>query len=72
MTIRKTVNLLMKICKVHPYLGELSKENQLAGAIATAELFKKFAEDGQTDEAMNLPVEHWNEVIEQLKTKKNG
>ncbi len=71
MTIRKTVNLLMRISKVHPYLGELSKENQVAGAIATAESFKEFAENGQTDEAMNLPVEHWNEVIEKIKKINN-
>jgi hypothetical protein len=69
MTIRKIVNLLMRISKIHPYLGELSKENQVAGAIATAELAKEFAENGQTDEAMNIPVEHWNEVIKQLKAK---
>lgn len=69
MTIRKTVNLLMRISKTHPYLGELSKENQVASAVATAELFKEFAEQGYTDEAMNLPVEHWDKVIEQLKIK---
>jgi hypothetical protein len=57
----------MRISKIHPYLGELSKENQVVSAVATAELFKEFAEQGYTDEAMNLPVEHWDKVIEQLK-----
>jgi len=61
----------MRISKTHPYLGELSKENQVESAIATAELSKEFAENGQTDEAMNLSVEHWNEVIEKLKKINN-
>lgn len=70
MTLRKTVNLLLRISKTHPYLGELSKEQQCESAISTAQLFKKFAEQGHTDEAMDLPVEHWNQVIEQLNTKR--
>lgn len=68
MTVRKTVNLLLKISKTHPYFGELSKEQQYESAIATAQLFKEFAEQGHTDEAMDLPVEHWNQVIEKLET----
>jgi hypothetical protein len=70
MTLRKTVNLLLRISKTHPYLGELSKEQQYESAIAPARLFKEFAEQGHTNEAMDLPVEHWNQVIEKLNTKR--
>jgi len=66
MTIIKTRNLLMKISKTHPYRGELSKEDQLIAAISTAKLFREFAGNGQTNEAMDLPVEHWDEVIKLL------
>lgn len=70
MTIRKTVNLLLRISKIHPYIGELSIEQQYSSAIATAELFKEFAEQGHTNEAMDLPVSHWNQVIEKLNRNK--
>lgn len=70
MTLRKTLNLLLKISKTHPYLGELSKEQQYESAIAVAQLCKEFAEQGHTDEAMNLPVEHWDQAIEQLNIKR--
>lgn len=70
MTLRKTVNLLLRISKTHPYFGELSKEQQYESAIATAQLFKEFAEQGRTNEAINLPVEHWDQVIEKLNTQR--
>jgi hypothetical protein len=70
MTLRKTLNLLLKISKTHPYLGELSKEQQYESAIAVTQLCKEFAEQGHTDEAMNLPVEHWDQAIEQLNIKR--
>jgi NH3-dependent NAD+ synthetase len=73
MTLRKTVNLLLRISKTHPYLGELSKEQQYDSAIATTQLLKELAElaeQGHTEEAMGLPVKHWDQVIEQLNIKR--
>ena len=67
MTLTKTVNLMLKSSDTNPYSGKLSKEDNYIAAIDLAELCKEFAENGQTDEAMDLDVEHWNNVIERLK-----
>jgi len=69
MTLTKTVNLMLKSSDTNPYSGKLSKEDNYIAAIDLAELCKEFAENGQTDEAMDLDVEHWNNVIERLKQK---
>jgi hypothetical protein len=69
MTLTKTVNLILKASNTNPYSGKLSKEDNYISAIELAELCKEFAENGQTDEAMDLDVNHWNEVISRLKIK---
>ena len=68
MTIRKTVNIMLRCSDTNPYIGKLSEEDKYKAAIELAKLFKQFAEKGMTDEAMNLDVNHWNEVIVKLKT----
>ena len=72
MTILKTVNLILRSSNTSPYTGKLSKENNYIAAIELAELCLKFAENGQTDEAMNLDVNHWKEVILRLKKRRDG
>jgi len=71
MTLTKTVNLMLKSSDTNPYSGKLSKEDNYISAIELAELCKEFAENGQTDEAMDLDVNHWNEVISRLKIEQN-
>ena len=69
-TIRKSVNLMLKSSDSHPYYGKLKEADNVEAAIALAELCLEFAEDGKADEAMNLDVEHWKEVIEELEQKR--
>ena len=69
MTLSKTVNLCLQSSDTNPYSGKLSTADNYIAAIELAELFKQFAEDGYTDEAMNLDTNHWNEVIRRLKLK---
>ena len=69
MTIRKTVNLVMRCSSVCPYRGKLSDEVALAEAVELAKLCLDFAEKGMTDEAMDLDSEHWKEVIVKLENK---
>ena len=66
MTTQEIVTLLMHSCDTNPYSGKLSKRDTIIGAIDLAKLCKNFAEKGYTDEAMHVPTEQWNEVIEQL------
>ena len=67
MTIRKTVNLMIKSSNHNPYSGRLSKKDNVLCAIELAKLCKEFADTGQTDEAMDLDSEHWKLVIAKLK-----
>jgi hypothetical protein len=66
MTLEKTVKLLIKSSNTHPYLGKLESEETLQGAIDLANLLKDFAKNGQTDEAMNLSVSHWDDCLDVL------
>ena len=70
MTTLKLVNLTMRCSRTHPYRGKLSNKDQIFHAIELAELFKKYADDGQTDEAMDIDSTQWVEVINKLKQKK--
>jgi len=72
MTILKTVNLMLRSSDTNPYSGKLSTNQHYIAAIELAELCLKFAEDGQTDEAMDLDVPHWNAVISKLKLKQQN
>ena len=67
MTINESVKLMMDSSNHHPYFGPLTHATNAIAAIELAQLCKKFAENGQTDEAMNLDAEHWQEVINRLK-----
>ena len=59
---------MLKSSNGNPYTGLLSNKDNLAAAINLAKLCKEFADKGQTDEAMNIPSEQWEEVIDELKT----
>lgn len=69
MTTRKLVNLMLKSSNYNPYTGMLSEKGNLIAAIELAKLFKHFADDGQTEEAINTSSEQWEEVITKLKSK---
>ena len=51
----------------NPYTGMLSKKDNIIAAIELAKLCKDFADKGQTDEAMNLDSNHWQQTIDKLK-----
>lgn len=52
----------------NPYVGKLSKRDNILAAIELAKLCKDFADKGQTDEAMNVESSQWVEVINRLQT----
>lgn len=66
MTLRKTINLMLKCSNYNPYIGMLSKKDNFIAAIELAKLCKEFADKGQTDEAMNLDSNHWQQTINKL------
>jgi len=68
MNKEEIVKLMLKSSNHNPYTGMLSKKDNLTAAIDLAKLCKDFADKGQTDEAMNVPSEQWEEVINELKT----
>jgi mitochondrial fission protein ELM1 len=68
MSKEEIVKLMLKSSNGNPYTGLLSKKDNLIAAIDLAKLCKEFADKGQTDEAMNIPSEQWEEVIDELKT----
>ena len=57
---------MLKSSDHNPYTGMLSKKDNLIAAIDLAKLCKDFADNGQTDEAMSIPSEQWDEVIDEL------
>jgi mitochondrial fission protein ELM1 len=71
MTVLKSVNLMLKSSNNNPYSGMLSKKDNIIAAIELAKLCKEFADNGQSDEAMNLDSNHWEQVINKLKLKQN-
>jgi hypothetical protein len=71
MTIKETVRLMLKSCDFNPYTGKLTKKENYIAAIELAKLCKKFADDGDTDEAMDLSSEHWQNVIDELLKKQS-
>jgi mitochondrial fission protein ELM1 len=66
MTTKEITNLMLKSSDHNPYTGMLSKKDNLIAAIDLAKLCKDFADKGQTDEAMGIPSEQWDEVIDEL------
>ena len=59
----------MRSSDTDPYSGKLSKKDNILAAIETAKLAKKFADDGYTDEAIDVPSSQWAEVVEKLEQK---
>ncbi len=72
MTLRKTVNLMLKSSNHNPYTGMLSKKDNFIAAIDLAKLCKDFADKGQNDEAMNLDSNHWQQTIDKLQTMQSA
>jgi hypothetical protein len=70
MTTRKLVNLMMKSSDNNPYTGKLSENENVLAAIELAKKFKEFADEGYTDEAMDVPSSQWVDVINKLESKR--
>jgi len=70
MTNKKIVKLMLKSSNDNPYSGTLSKEHNVISAIELAKLFLDFADNGHSDEAMNIDSEQWKEVICSLENLK--
>lgn len=66
MTTQEIVKLVLKSSDNNPYKGKLSKKENIEAAIALAELCKEFASTGMEAEAMDIPVEQWDNVIDTL------
>ena len=67
MKLEQIINIMLKSSDHNPYTGKLSERDNYIAAISLAELCKDFAEKGMNDEAMNIPVEQWVAVINNLK-----
>ena len=63
---KEIIELILKSSDHSPYTGMLSKKDNLIAAIDLSKLCKDFADNGQTDEAMNIPSEQWVVVISEL------
>lgn len=66
MTHQEIVKLMLKSSDSHPHTGKLSEGDNIVAAIDLANLCKDFALKGMKDEAMNVPVEQWDDVIDTL------
>lgn len=60
---------MMKSSDNNPYTGKLSESDNVLAAIELAKKFKEFADQGYTDEAMDIPSSQWVEVIDKLEQK---
>lgn len=60
---------MIKSSDDNPYGGKLSEKDNVLGAIELAKKFKEFANEGYTDEAMNIESNQWVEVINKLENK---
>jgi len=60
---------MMRSSDTNPYSGKLTKKQNVLCAIELAKLFKEFADNGQTDEAMDIESTQWIEVIGKLESK---
>ena len=66
METKEIVELMLKSSDHNPYTGMLSKKDNLIAAIDLAKLYKDFADKGHTNEAMDIPSEQWDAVIDEL------
>lgn len=60
---------MMKSSGHNPYTGKLSESDNVLAAIELAKKFKEFADEGYTDEAMDIESSQWIEVIDKLENK---
>jgi hypothetical protein len=67
MKTQELVKLILKSSDSNPYTGKLSKKENIEAAIELCELCKKFASEGMEAEAMNVPVEQWDDAIDILR-----
>jgi len=65
------VELMLKSSNHNPYKGFLDEKENTIAAIELAKLCRDFADKGHTDEAMDIPVEKWDEVIVKLSEIQN-
>jgi hypothetical protein len=70
MKTTELVNLMIISSDSHPYRGKLPKKDNISAATELAKLFKGFADNGQTDEAMEIESSQWVEVITELESQK--
>ena len=61
----------MKSSNYNPYTGKLSLKNNLIAALDLSRLFLGFANDGKTEEAMDLDSNHWKTVIDNIEAQLN-
>jgi len=61
---------MMKSSDTNPYTGKLSDKDNVLAAIELAKKFKEFADEGYTDEAMDIPSSQWVKVIDKLEQKR--
>jgi hypothetical protein len=66
MTTQEVVKLMLKSSDSHPHTGKLSTRDNIEAAIDLSYLCQDFASKGMMDEAMNIPVEQWDDVIDTL------
>jgi hypothetical protein len=71
MSKEEIVDLMLKSSDYNPYTGKLTMKDNYIAAIELAKLCREFAENGQTDEAMGIPVEDWDDVIKLLNQNKD-
>lgn len=60
---------MIKSSDTNPYTGKLSDKDNVLSAIELAKKFKEFADEGYTDEAMDIQSIQWVEVIGKLEDK---
>jgi len=65
---KKMMKSLLESSKYNPYIGKLSREDNLICAIQIAKLLKDFADNGNTDESMNISSEQYSLVISELES----
>lgn len=69
METKQIIDLMLKSSDHNPYTGKLSYNENLIAAIDLAKLCKSFADEGRTDEAMNISSKKWIDVISELETR---
>lgn len=66
MTVKTTVNRMLKSTDVCPFRGKLSIRYNYIEAINLAEFCKGGAQRGDEDESLGFSTDHWEKVISKL------